>query len=89
MGWLRKCRKFFEINLISIQQWVEITSIYLKRKTQIWFEGYICNIERMINQDEFSRAVCNRFGSRDDMVQEFNELVQEGNVYEYVVKIEN
>lgn len=48
----------------------------------------MCNKESVVNWDEFSRAVCNRFGNKDDVVEEFNKLVHESSVDEYVKKFE-
>ena len=45
-------------------------------------------IERMISWDEFSRVVCNRFCSKDDIMEKFNKVVQKGNMDEYVKKFE-
>ena len=74
--------------MILIQQWVKVASLYVEEKSEIWFESYMCNRESVVNWDEFSRAVCNRFGNKDDVVEEFNKLVHESSVNEYVKKFE-
>jgi len=76
-GWLRRCSKFFKINATPLQQWVEIASLYLEGKAKIWFEGYMCGLDVSLEWEEFSRAICSRFGNRDDIVEEFNKLTQE------------
>jgi hypothetical protein len=87
-GWLRRCNKFFKLNATPWQQWVEIASLYLEGKAEIWFEGYMCGLDVSLEWEEFSKAICSRFGSRDDIVEEFNKLTQEGGMEEYVERFE-
>jgi hypothetical protein len=63
---------------------VEIAALYLEGKAEIWFKGYMCGLDVSLELEEFSRAICNQFGSRDDIVEEFNKLTQEGGMEEYV-----
>jgi hypothetical protein len=44
----------------------------------------MCGVEGIIDWEEFSGAICSRFGNRTDIVEEFNKLMQEGDVVEYV-----
>jgi len=44
-GWLRRCKKIFRLNSTPFQQWVELASLYLEGKAEIWFEGYMCGVE--------------------------------------------
>jgi len=61
-GWLRRCKKFFRLNLTPFQQWVELASLYLEGKTEIWFEGYVCGVEDNLDWEEFLGAIYSRFG---------------------------
>ena len=88
-GWLRRCNKFFKLNATLWQQWVEIASLYLEGKAEIWFEGYMCGLDVNIEWEEFSKAICSRFGSREDVVEEFNKLKQENGMEEYVERFED
>ncbi|XP_073267365.1 uncharacterized protein [Populus alba] len=36
-GWLQKCRKYFKLNIIPANQWVEVVSYYLEGKTDVCF----------------------------------------------------
>ena len=63
-------------------------SLYLEGKAEIWFEGYMCGLDVSLEWEEFSRAICSRFGNRDDIVEEFNKLTQEGGMEEYVERFE-
>ena len=87
-GWLRRCKKFFKLNTTPFQRWVELASLYLEGKEEIWFKGYMCGVEGVVDWEEFSGAICSRFGNRTDIVEEFNKLMQEGDVDEYVERFE-
>jgi hypothetical protein len=39
--------------------------------------------------DEFTIFVCKKFGSREDVVEEFNKLVYKGGVNKYVERFED
>ena len=42
----------------------------------------------IVNWVEFSTAICKRFNNKDDIMKEFNKLVQERIVEDYVEKFE-
>lgn len=42
----------------------------------------------MTSQEKFSKAICKRFDSRDDIVEEFNKLEQDNGVEDYIEKFE-
>jgi hypothetical protein len=60
----------------------------LEGKAEIWFEGYMCELDVSLEWEEFSRAIYSRFGNGDDIVEEFNKLTQEGGMEEYVERFE-
>jgi hypothetical protein len=45
-------------------------------------------VEVSLEWEEFSRVICSRFGSREDIVEEFNKLTQEGGIEEYVERFD-
>ena len=87
-GWLRKCRKYFKMNTIPAHQWVEVVSYYLEGKADIWFEGLIRENESWMDLEEFAQILCRRFGSREDSVEEFNKLIQDKSVDDYIERFE-
>lgn len=87
-GWFRKRRKFFKPNSTLFQQWVKLAYLYLEGKAKIWFEGYIYGVEYSIDWEEFLGAICNRFGNKANIVEEFNKLTQEGGIEEYIERFE-
>jgi hypothetical protein len=75
-NWIRKCKNFFKLNYIPAQQWVELASLYLDGKAKIWFEGFLYAGENLAIWEEFTRALCIRFGNGENVVEELNKLAQ-------------
>lgn len=42
----------------------------------------------MTSQEKLSKAICKRFDSRDDIIEEFNKLEQDKGVEDYIEKFE-
>jgi hypothetical protein len=87
-GWLRKCRKYFKLNTIPTHQWVEVVSYYLEGKANVWFEGLVRKNESWMDWEEFAQILCRQFGSREDSVEEFNKLIQDKSVDDYIERFE-
>jgi len=54
----------------------------------VWFEGLVRGKDSHIEWEEFSQDLCRRFGSKDDIVEEFNKLIQDENMDEYIERFE-
>jgi hypothetical protein len=54
---------------------VEIISLYLEGKAEVWSEGLLIGDHDLTNWEEFVRSIYIRFGSRKDVVDEFNKLI--------------
>jgi len=52
----------------------------------VWYEGFLFGEEDLTGWEEFTKGLCMRFGRKEDVVKEFNYLVQEKNMEEYVEK---
>jgi len=52
----------------------EVGFFTLRWQSKIWFEGFISGNEYLAIWKDLSQAICKRFGSRDDIVEEFNKL---------------
>ena len=52
----------------------------------MWYEGFLFGEEDLTGWEEFTKGLCMRFDRKEDVVKEFNYLVQEKNVEEYVEK---
>ncbi|XP_026459437.1 uncharacterized protein LOC113360105 [Papaver somniferum] len=83
-SWIRKCRNFFLLHNMSDPQMVNIASMYLEGKADIWFQNYQIG-KPLITWDDFVRDICLRFQEvgHDDVVGEFNKLNQLGSILDY------
>ncbi|XP_039023154.1 uncharacterized protein LOC120155744 [Hibiscus syriacus] len=83
-GWLQKCLKYFSLCSIADEQKVEVATMYLTGKAEIWFDGYIMQ-KHHVTWHEFEADLCHRFCDKAfvDIVEEFTKLVQKGSVEEY------
>lgn len=51
---------------------------------KMWFEWFLYIGENLANWEVFTRALCIRFGDREDVVEELNKLTQDKGVDEYI-----
>lgn len=51
---------------------------------KMWFEWFFYIRENLANWEVFTRALCIRFGDREDVVEELNKLTQDKGVDEYI-----
>ncbi|XP_038990616.1 uncharacterized protein LOC120113567 [Hibiscus syriacus] len=63
--------------------------MYLIGKDEIWFDGYIAQ-KHKVNWHKFTTDICHRFGDQNfnDIVEEFNKLIQKNSVEDYHEKLE-
>lgn len=83
-SWIRKCQKYFDIYQILESQKLEIVAIYLERRADIWFQGFLVNKEQ-VSWQEFVHELCHRYENKgfEDTVGKFNKLKQLGSVKSY------
>ncbi|KAL4348459.1 hypothetical protein GQ457_17G002920 [Hibiscus cannabinus] len=88
-GWIRKCQKYFAIFEVPEMQKVELASMYLEGRVETWFDGYIMQKHR-VTWHEFTADLCHRFCDKtcEDIIEEFNKLVQKTSVENYQEKFE-
>lgn len=74
-NWIKKCGRYFNLRKIPEAQRVDLASIYLVGKAEIWISNYIA-VKKSVQWDEFIMDVCARFkeelGSR--VVEDFSKL---------------
>ncbi|VFQ92985.1 unnamed protein product [Cuscuta campestris] len=87
--WIKKCRQYFSLCKVPEEQQVNLASIHLKGRAEIWFSNYGQGRNNMC-WDEFVMDLGARFKEDDhnDIVEEFNKLCQTGDLEEYVDKFE-
>ncbi|XP_060210958.1 uncharacterized protein LOC132637972 [Lycium barbarum] len=89
-GWLRKCEKFFELYHIPEHEKLNYASIHVRDRVDVWLDSYIVNNRGRITWAKFCVEVCRRFGNvrPQDIVDEFNKIMQAGSVDRYQEKFE-
>ncbi|KAE8656242.1 Casein kinase I isoform delta [Hibiscus syriacus] len=68
--------------VVPVEQRVEVVTMYLTVKAEIWFDGYIMQ-KHHVTWHEFEADICHRFSDRSfcDIVEEFTKLTQKGSGY--------
>lgn len=88
-SWIRKCERYFSIFSIPEMQKVELATMYVNGKADVWLQGYMMQ-KPSFNWNELKEAVCKRFGDiqGSEIVEEFNKLDQKGSIEDYTEKFE-
>lgn len=76
------------ILITPVHQWVEIASLFLEGKAEVWFEGFLVGDHDLTNWEGFVRCLCNRLRSREHVAEEFNKLVHDKGMEEYIKRFE-
>ena len=88
-GWIKKCTRYFTLCKIPDDQKVDLASLHLYGKAEVWFGGYILARKRVAWED-FVMDLSSRFkddiGSR--VVEDFKNLQQTGSLDDYLDKFE-
>ncbi|EEF51214.1 conserved hypothetical protein [Ricinus communis] len=79
--WIKKCEKYFQLYSIPNEQKIDIASLYLGDRADIWYQGWQAQT-RSSDWGKFSEELCRRFGELtiEDVVEEFNKLKQKNSV---------
>ena len=89
-SWVKKCSKYFSLCKTPPGQKVEVASLYMSGKSEMWFNGYVLNRPQLI-WEEFVVDVSARF--RDELgsqvVEDFNKLTQTGTIDQYLERFED
>jgi len=87
--WIKKCARYFSLCKIPDSQKVDLASIHLTGKAEIWFASYIA-VKKSVEWDDFIVDVCDRFREelRGTIVEEFNKLQQVGSLDDYLDSFE-
>ncbi|VFQ90413.1 unnamed protein product [Cuscuta campestris] len=88
-NWIKKCVKYFMLCRIPEEKKVDLVSLYMTGKAEMWYSSYTIGRNNIMWED-FVVDLCARFkdelGSK--LVEEFNKLQQGRNLEEYVDKFE-
>ena len=85
----KKCQKYFAIFAIADHQKLELATMYLVGKAEVWFDGYLMQ-KPLVTWQDFTVDLCQRFCDRTyaDVIEEFNKLGQKSTVEEYQERFE-
>ncbi|VFQ93324.1 unnamed protein product [Cuscuta campestris] len=88
-NWVKKCTRYFNLCKIPENQKMDVASIHLTGKAEVWFASYIA-VKKRVEWDDFIIDVCGRFKEELDskLVEEFNKLNQTGTIEEYLERFE-
>ncbi|KAL4291221.1 hypothetical protein GQ457_14G001230 [Hibiscus cannabinus] len=83
-GWVRKCDKYFSLFNVPDNQKMEIATMYLVGRAEIWFDSYVMQ-KHKATWHEFVADLNHRFCDKThtDVIEEFNKLFQTATVEEY------
>lgn len=88
--WIKKCTRYFNLCKIPDDAKVELASLYMINKAEMWASSYMTN-RGTVDWDEFKLDVVARF--KDDnvsnVVENFNKLSQLTSLEDYIDDFEN
>ena len=67
-----------------VHQWVEFVLLYFEGKVEIWYDIFLLGDNDLTNWEKSSKAICMRFDSLNDIVEEFNKMKWDRVVKKYV-----
>ncbi|KAL4342238.1 hypothetical protein GQ457_08G017250 [Hibiscus cannabinus] len=88
-SWVRGCEKYFTIFSIPKNHKLELATMFLQGKTEVWFDGYMMQKHRA-TWHEFVADLCHHFADKEfnDVIEEFNKMFQQTTVDDYQTKFE-
>ncbi|CAL1413314.1 unnamed protein product [Linum trigynum] len=88
--WIRRCEKLFRVYGVPEGEKVELASVFLERKADVWFKGWSVEHEDWL-WGEFVAELVRRFEdvSMGGVVGEFNKLRQRGSLLDYQEKFDD
>ncbi|XP_026400008.1 uncharacterized protein LOC113295889 [Papaver somniferum] len=90
-GWIRKCVRYFQLNMVVDAHKVDLASIHLDGRADSWFLDYQEGKPMIEWSHQFSSDICCRFEdiASDNYVGSFNKLSQLTTVEEYFDRYES
>ncbi|XP_019163173.1 PREDICTED: uncharacterized protein LOC109159525 [Ipomoea nil] len=87
--WVVRCGRFFMLARIPRDEVMNILCVNLSGKVGLWFEGHLNELRVGFQWVDFARAMCKRFCEHNiDVMEEFSNLKQWGNVVDFADKYE-
>ena len=89
-NWVKKCAKYFSLCKIPEDQRVDLASLYMFDKAEVWISNYLTT-RKQVDWGEFVIDLSARFKDdiSHDIVEQFNKLQQYTTLEEYIDDFEN
>jgi len=83
--WLYKCNQYFDMEEIKGAEKVKLASFYLDGMALYWHQNFTQSLEdREATWEEYTEALCDRFGCQQNPLEELMELRQTDNLETYI-----
>lgn len=83
--WLYKCNQYFDMEEIKETEKVRLASFYLDGMALYWHQNFSKSVRgRVVTWEEYTEAVCGRFGGHQDPLEELMELRQTCSLETYI-----
>ncbi|CAL9017714.1 unnamed protein product, partial [Prunus brigantina] len=85
LGWIYRAEHYFDYFSVPDAQKVKLASFHMEREALQWFQWLDC-IHRFPRWEEFTKALCQEFGSSDleDCAESLLKLKQTGSLRDYI-----
>lgn len=89
-NWVKKCVKYFTLCKIPEDQKVDLASLYMCDKAEVWISNYL-SIRRQVEWSEFVIDLSARFKDElgSNVVEKFNRLQQNDTIENYIDEFDN
>ncbi|CAO2832351.1 unnamed protein product [Amaranthus hypochondriacus] len=83
--WIKKCNRYFNLCKIADDAKVELASLYMVDKVEIWVSSYLSN-RKQVDWEDFKFDLVARFKdtTSSNVVENFNKLYNKTSLEEYV-----
>ena len=87
---VKKCVKYFSLCKIPEDQKVDLASLHMLEKAEVWVSNYL-SIKRNVDWTEFVIDLSARFKDESglNVVEQFNKLQQTGSIEDYIDEFDN
>lgn len=88
--WIKKCVKNFSLCKIPEEQKVDLASLHMTDKAEVWVSNYLA-IKKNVDWSEFVIDLSARFKDEIGLsvVEQFNKLQQTGSIEDYIDEFDN
>ena len=88
--WIKKCVKYFNLCKIPEDQKVDLASLHMTDKAEMWISNYL-SVKKNVEWSEFVIDLSARFKDESglNVVEQFNKLQQTGTIEDFIDEFDN